>query len=152
MAKRGGRQNGVLSDARAISAVAKQRRVLELRMAGAPFSRIAREVGYASLSGAHKAFQTALKATIQQPADEVRRLEVERLDALLGALWDLALGGNLQAIDRVLAVMQRRAAYLGLDAPQKIDVEHRIRAAAEAEGLDPDEAVAEARRILKAGL
>lgn len=152
MARRGGRHGSPLSGPAAISAVEKQRRVLELRKTGMSFSKIAALVGYKSLSGCHAAFQKALRSTIQQPADEVRKLEVERLDALLEALWPEALGGNLHAVDRVLMVMQRRASYLGLDAPQKVDVEHRIRAAAEAEGLNPDEAVAEARRILKAGL
>ena len=46
-------------------------------------------------------------------------------------------------------VSRRRARYLGFDAPARIDVEHRIRILAAEMGLDPDEAVAEAQRILK---
>jgi len=38
---------------------------------------------------------------------------------------------------------------LGLDAPIRIDIEHRIREMALQEGLDPDEAVEEARAIIK---
>ena len=46
-------------------------------------------------------------------------------------------------------IMDRRAKLLGLDAPQKVDHEHRIRMLAEANGFDPDEAVEEARRVLR---
>jgi hypothetical protein len=54
----------------------------------------------------------------------VRRLELERLDALLAVLWPLAVAAqpDQYAIDRVLAIMARRARYLGLDAPEKKDV------------------------------
>lgn len=139
MAQRGGRHGSPLSSPARIAAVERHRRVLELRKAGWTFERIAKEVGYASLNGAHTAFQRALKATIQQPADEVRRLEVERLDALLATLWpDLTNAVSFvqrnQAIDRILGVMDRRARMLGLDAPTKvagpsggaIDVRHSI--------------------------
>jgi hypothetical protein len=50
----------------------------------------------------------------------VRKLECERLDRLLLAVWSRALSGDLDALDRALALMKRRAALLGLDAPRKI--------------------------------
>jgi hypothetical protein len=60
----------------------------------------------------------------------VRQLELERLDRLLIALWDLATGGSLGAIDRVLKVMQRRAELLGLDKNRlTVDMEARGRVA-----------------------
>jgi hypothetical protein len=45
--------------------------------------------------------------------------------------------------------IDRRIKLLGLDAPHKIDITKRIRAFATAQGLDPDEAVAEAQLVLK---
>lgn len=63
---------------------------------------------------------TALRKTLREPADEVRLLELERLDALTYALWPEAMQRNLGAIDRLLRVMERRDTLLGLDAPTKV--------------------------------
>lgn len=103
----------------------KQRQALELRKAGATFEQIAKQLGYANGGGAYKVVQAGLKALVQQPADEVRQLEVERLDAMLRALWPDAMSGKPQVIDRCLGIMDRRAKLLGLDAPLRIE-EHVI--------------------------
>ena len=79
----------------------------------------------------------------------MRELELRRLDKLLDAQWDKALNGDLGAVQAVLRIMDRRATYLGLDAPVKVDLEQRIREGAMAEGLDPDEAVAIANEVIK---
>src|SRR5262249_7331072 len=52
-------------------------------------------------------------------AGQVRALELSRLDELHRALWPLGLRGDLQAIDRLLKIAERRARLLGLDAPTK---------------------------------
>ena len=54
-------------------------------------------------------------------AEDVRRQEVERLDALLAGLWDAATGGDIQASTAALRVMERRAKLLGLDAPTRLE-------------------------------
>ena len=102
--------------AKKISATERRRRALELRAAGATFEAIANALGY-SRAGAYKAVTKALRDTLQEPADEVRRLELRRLDAVLGPAYTAARGGDLQALDRVLKVMERRARLLGLDLP-----------------------------------
>jgi hypothetical protein len=132
-----------------LSAAERQKRALELRAGGASFDAIAAELGYGSRSGAHKAVLTGLRATLREPADELRTLELERLDAMLAAIWPSVQRGHLASIDRALAIQERRARYLGLDAPARIDVETRIRVMAEQMGLDPDAAVKEAQRILR---
>lgn len=138
----------------ALAAAERQRQALELRKAGVGFQAIADRLGYKDHSGAYRAVKTALKKTLQEPADEVRRVEVERLDAMLLGLWSSAKAGNLLAVDRVLRIMQRRADLLGLDAPQKREITGDLilrqlseRAAADA-GLDPAVVLAEAERIL----
>lgn len=135
----------------AIDATERQRRALELRKAGYGFQIIADQLGYKDPSGAYRAIRAALKKTLQEPADEVRRIELERLDKMLAGLWPQAIKGHTFSVDRVLAIMDRRAKLLGLDAPLKIDIEQRIRQDAESMGLDPDEAVREAQGILHAG-
>jgi len=96
----------------------KQRQALELRKAGAGFEEIARALGFRHASGAHYAVKTALRKTIQQPADELRELETARLDDLLRGIWVEARKGNVAKIDRALKIMARRANLLGLDAPK----------------------------------
>lgn len=105
---------------RRIEAADKQRRAVELRRAGASFRQIADELGYASVSSAYKAVMVALRKTLREPTDELRTLELERLDALTLVLWPKALQANLAAIDRLLRVMERRAKLSDLDAPTKI--------------------------------
>lgn len=129
-------------------AIERQRQALELRKAGYGFQVIADRLQYADASGAYRAVRRALLRTIQQPADEVRQLELERLDKMMSGLWQAAISGKWLAIDRVLLIMDRRARLLGLDAPTKIDITQRIREVAEEAGLDPDLAVKEAMAIV----
>lgn len=75
--------------------------------------------------------------------------EIVRLDAMERALWPKVLACDLQAFDRQLRIMERRAKLLGLDAPKRIDVETRIRDMAREGGVDPDEAVRWAMAIVK---
>jgi transposase-like protein len=102
---------------------AERRRIaLELRKEGAGYQAIARQLGLHGPGSAYKIVQAALKATYREPADEVRKLELARLDRLMLALWERARAGEASATDRVLKIMERRSRYLGLDAPEKRDV------------------------------
>ena len=103
--------------------VERRRKALELRKAGVTYDAIARQLGYANEGGAFKAVQAALRTTLREPADDVRKLELERLDRLTLALWPRAQQGEAEAIDRVLKLMDRRAKLLGLDAPTKTESE-----------------------------
>jgi transposase-like protein len=93
---------------------------LELRKAGASYSAIAQQVGYRSASGAHAAVKAALKATLREPADDVRNLELERLDAALLAIWRRVTSGDFAAIDRLLGIINSRAKLTGSCAPQRL--------------------------------
>ena len=55
-------------------------------------------------------------------ADQIRELELQRLDAMLMGLWNDAQRGNHGAVDRVLRISERRAKLLGLDAPVRTDI------------------------------
>ncbi len=105
-----------------LNALEKQMQALELRKAGVSYVRIAEVLGYASGSGAHKAVASALKKTLQEPADDLRTLEIERLDAMLSAIWASVKQGQYGAIDRAIKIMERKAKLLGMDAPTKHDV------------------------------
>jgi len=111
---------------RRMTAKEREYKALELRKAGAGYQVIGDQLGMTA-SGAYRAVMRSLKKLnekISEEALEVRRLELERLDAMLIALWPQARKGNQGAVDRVLRIMDRRAKFLGLDAPTK--QEHHV--------------------------
>jgi hypothetical protein len=90
---------------------------LQLREAGASYEAIAQTVGYRNRSSARKAVLQGLRAARQEPARLLRQLELRRLDKLFLPLWSLATAKppDLAAMDRLLKIMQQRAALLGLN-------------------------------------
>ena len=56
-------------------------------------------------------------------ANELRRADLERLDAMLPNNIMLAVAGDKDAVNSVLKIMERRAKLLGLDAPTKQEVQ-----------------------------
>lgn len=140
---------------RAISAQAKQLQALELRRQGQSFEEIAKAVGYAERGAAHRAVMAALKATLREPADAVRELELQRLDAVVASMWAGMLQGDAKAASIVLRALERRATMLGLDAPSTSRVELDLRRVservAEELGLPVSEVLAQAEEIVRAG-
>jgi hypothetical protein len=102
-----------------IAAAEFRRQALELRRQGHTYSRIAemlREQGIVRSGRAvEKGIKKAIAEITRELAEEVKVLELERLDDLLIPAMRMARAGNLGAIDRVLKIMDRRAKYLGLD-------------------------------------
>lgn len=102
---------------------ARRTKALELHLAGANYDAIAVALGYANRSSAWKAVQEALTDLGRPaPAGEVLATEIARLDAMLTGLWAKARRGDVQAIDRVLKIGERRAALRslsGVDTPLK---------------------------------
>lgn len=81
--------------------------------------------------------------------------DLQRIERLIAALWGDAIAGKWLAVDRITALLSRKAAMLGYDAPKRVegkfDIETRRaaeRVAAEL-GLSVDEVLDEAERILK---
>jgi hypothetical protein len=110
-----------------IEAVDKRKHVVELRRAGHGWDEVAKQAGYASRGAAYTAFTLALKEVVREPTRELVELELQRLDALFLAMWELAKQGDYQATDRAIRIMERRAKLLGLDAPERIEVEESDR-------------------------
>lgn len=114
-----------------------------LRADGLTYQQIADRLGI-SRGSAHEAVQRAIADIVREPAEEVRQLELLRLDQMHVAarevlearhfvvdrgqvvLWEgeplVDDGPKLQAIDRLLKIQARRAALLGLDAEKKVTV------------------------------
>lgn len=105
----------------AIETAQRHAKWLELKVAGKSFEAIAKLYGVTD-STVHEAVTRRLRETIKTPADELRTLELARLDAqlerLLKAIED-SKGLNAAAESLFLKESERRAKLLGLDAPAK---------------------------------
>ena len=112
---------------RRIAAVEKHRQALALRIGGASFEQIAQVLGYKDRTGGYRAVMAALALVPAPEAKTFRAINVERLNRMRLQYW-----GQLQrqrpqgeglspddiALMRVeLAIQEREARYLGLDAP-----------------------------------
>ena len=114
---KGSVKNGNKTSAKVIDCKIKAAKALELRMEGNTFQTIAKEAGYKSSQAAFDAVKRAIAAITREPATELLNLELERLDVLWQIQYLNAQGGDVQAMASCMKIMERRARYLGLDAP-----------------------------------
>jgi len=125
------------TSARKIATAKRRGFIIQARLAGYPFTKIVEEVKkWAKKEGIElpkdyderQACQDILRElqklrdNNQTLAAEYRDLELERLDYLQVALWKAALDGNEKKTDRILKIMEHRAKYLGLFAPEKKEI------------------------------
>jgi hypothetical protein len=101
----------------------KERKVVELRHMGITYEVIAKQVGYASPSGAFHAYERALARYPKETVEKKRELAESRLERLLAGVWTKALRGETTAIMATLKIFERQAKLMGLDAPQKIETD-----------------------------
>jgi hypothetical protein len=102
--------------------VDREKQIIELRIEGFTWRQIAEQTQM-SPAGALKAYNRAMIRTLKPASEELRELELDRLDTLQQTYWQPAVNGNLRAADFILRVIDKRAKILGLDAPTKIQAE-----------------------------
>lgn len=107
---------------RRIKALQRAKDALTLRLAGYTYQQIGDKLGMTK-KGAEKAIKRHMGDIRNENAamqEELRGMQSARLDALLQAIYARAVkGDDLQAIDRVLSIEERRAKLFGLDTPAK---------------------------------
>lgn len=121
-----GRPNWIPEDnhsTKRVDTAFRRREALAMRQRGKSFQEIADELGYSSRGAASSDISKMIKELPQENAHNLRKIEVERMDQLLDAMWDKAMKGDGWAVDRCLKIMERRAKLLGLDAPIVTKVE-----------------------------
>lgn len=92
----------------------KRARAVELVAAGKSYDEVAEAVGYSHRGSAHRAVFKALSEREVAGVEELRAVEVARLDALQEALWDQAMAGDASAASAILRVIEQRSRLLGL--------------------------------------
>lgn len=94
-------------------------RALQLRRAGVPLQRIAKELGYETAADVSKDIALALNANDQEAALMVRALELDRLDRLYQAQWQKGADGDPVATDRLLRISELRIRLAGVPSSQQ---------------------------------
>src|SRR5262245_59557013 len=91
---------------------------MRLRLAGCSFRAIGQRLGTSAMQ-AHRDVAAGLVATLDrgdESADELRGLELGRLDALLLAAWPQAMKGSAEHLRACVRISESRRRLLGLDA------------------------------------
>lgn len=99
---------------------------LDLRREGKNYRQIAQAMGAkggpSSHSRAHELVIEALadlREKCREAAADIRDLEIQRCDAMIEALWPKI--NRARVVDTILRIMDRKARFLGLDAPKRIE-------------------------------
>lgn len=115
-----------------------QREILEMRTAGMSFDAIGRALGK-SHTYCYKLYEHALNAIISPQVEALRKQEGERLDTMLIPCMaqimqarDAAIAGIKyelpeNAIKLAVSISDRRSKLFGLDAPNKISLNHQAK-------------------------
>lgn len=105
------------------SAAVRRQTALDLRCAGNGYRAIGKQLGVSHVQAFRDVQQAIdeINALTHKTAERVRDLEVQRLDRLTLALWPRARQGDDKAVRALVALMDRRARLLGLDAPTKLE-------------------------------
>ena len=98
-------------------------KALDMRRRQMIYDDIAKELGV-SCSYAHELVQDGLRMLVPiEAAEDLRKIEAERLDKIRGSLYPAALDGDHAAVDRWLKVSESLRKLLGIDMPAKVEVE-----------------------------
>ena len=103
-------------------------RAVELRLAGKTYIEIARELRCTEGIAYQYVERSIANSNTAEAIDRLRDIENARLDKMQYALWPAILEGNLDAVDRVLKIMDRRMKLNGLGIRPPISLNVNVRA------------------------
>ena len=96
-------------------------KMLELRLKGKTYRQIGEKLG-CTAQNVHKEIQQAFKERPIENIEEVRQLELDRLDRMIEPLEDNVNRGDVRHVEAMLKLMDRRAKLLGLNAPERLEI------------------------------
>lgn len=134
---------------------------LKLRKAMIPFDQIAELLGVTEREARKAAAEalSAIEASESLNADLERRLMIEQIDQMIQAIHPMSTGRLLndertpivlEAIDRMLRLMDRKAKLMGIDHPPAVDIRIRLQQLASEGGYDIVDLEDMARDVLQA--
>ncbi len=95
-----------------------------LRTTRLTYEQIAAKLGYANRGTVHRVVLEALKTQTVEAVEQLRNLEVARLDALQVALWPAAMAGDVTAVVEVARCIMARCRLFRLVPPGTVGIEH----------------------------
>jgi hypothetical protein len=105
---------GRAASAGSIRRAERMAQALEYRTNGFTFEQNRGDVGLYTLR-CLQLVQKGIARTIEEPAQELRALQLERLDEMLTAVYSHACQGDIAAITRTLDILDRMNKLTGLD-------------------------------------
>ncbi|MGQ3384497.1 hypothetical protein [Glutamicibacter sp. TV12E] len=100
---------------------ARRVKALQMRAARFTYQAIADRLYNGDRSNCHKDIKKAIEEREKEAVDEVVAQEIILLDQLSRPQIKKALEGDEKAVTVLLRIMERRAKFLGLDAPTQIE-------------------------------
>src|SRR5437660_1415747 len=130
-----------------LAGIRRREEIRELLATGDPPIVVSlRTIAY-DLTAVERIWREELAETVQAE----KALDLARIERMIQALWPDVEKGRLPAIDRLVKLLDRKAAMLGYDAPKVIDITGQIREEARRFGLDADEMIRAAEEYLRGG-
>lgn len=120
----------------------RERKALELRVAGQSLADIARDCGYANELAAWKAVHKYLDQQPHENAEQLRALWRERFELAVQAVLPSVRTGDSDAISSLVRVGERVAKLEGLDAKQEVEITMKAK---QLEELPPAELLSKVR-------
>ncbi len=113
-------KGGLIKDAQLEKSAKRRAEALGYRKHGYTYHQIGEWMKCSHVT-AYNLVKKSIKDIYREDACDLVDLELARLDDLQASIAEQALAGNLQALDAYLKIMDRRARYVGINAPTKLE-------------------------------
>lgn len=104
--------NTVASTEREVQQAKHRADALALRRQGLTYEQVGKELGIPKKS-AWRLIQSAIQDITYESVQEVRQIELSRLDAMLRGVWEKAIRGDVKAIVAALKISEHRCRLTG---------------------------------------
>lgn len=104
--------NTVASTERAVQQAEIQGKALALRRQGLTYEQVGKELSIPK-KRAWRLIQAAIRDITYENAEQVRHIEISRLDAMLRGIWERAIKGDVKAILAALKISEHRCRLTG---------------------------------------
>ena len=116
------RRNKGVTDPHLIVRAQRARDILEQRLQGWSLDAIGQaQKPKLCAQRVHQIIAEELARLPKEPAEQVRVMEFQRLDAMQAGFSEKATNGDILASGRVLDIMRRRSEMMGFDAPTRVE-------------------------------